>query len=443
MGTVTGTKPQSQELTVTGGSASGGCVWIEDNEVTEAPADAGTPAVEVTPRAVDQQSCLHVDSGEQQTLTVEITPERAANGVTSGTLTIALASDTNPDLLRTSVSWTAPLQKPVDSKKAVELTAILMAIGLLFPLLLMLLLNWLTAKFPPPSQLKVAKLAVVVTASGAVFRRDRTSGGLVVDTSDFTAIDGATRTRSFDVHGVRFHGKVSLSPFAAPVGRASKTEFALGSLPPATTGPELDTTPVPFGLAGAGVVLLPVTALDEALEPAAVTSDVSPNQGRLTVGGSRPLPTTIDEQITVTDHLTARPRPDLEVTLLLFVPAGMLGQYAKHFDAHHSDVAAIVDSLFEVRRKHLAHRAATNLRKRTGKPDAHSAAPSAAAAPGEGPPSRIRLAAGPPPSAPHPQPAPTPSASGRTSDAAEPSIATSPAPSSTNDPFGPPPGRTR
>lgn len=332
-GTITGTDPKVLELRVRGGDESGGCVWVDNAEVGQSPDDAKTVNVEFDPAAASADSCLHVAAGQAATLAVKVAPTSPANGVTAGDLSITLVSDNNPDVLRTSVAWSAQLEKPLDAAKAAWVTAVLLLVGFLLPLLLMWLLNWVTARFDPPGELRMARIPVLVTSSGNVSRRDSPSPGVAVQVADFVGIDGSSKTRSFSVRGLDFRSRVPKWPVSAPYGEVQSEGCAVGSLPPPAVGRQEDTAPVPFGLAGTAIVLIPDKVLDDAVGSSReVAAAGSTRLGIAADGGAKGGTGT---------------RADLAIDLVLFARATNLAGYAKHFDGHRTEIAAVVDALYE------------------------------------------------------------------------------------------------
>ena len=225
---VTGTEPSEALVTVRGGRSSGGCVWLQENKVAQAPDDAGAVAVTPRPAATNKKTCLRVGAGETKTLRLRLTPSAATNGSAAGNVQLALVSDTNPDLLRTRIGWSAHLQKPLNPALRDRVFVILMVLGLLLPLLLMWLINWLTAKFDPPSELKYATVKAMVSADGTVFRTDAKEAGLGVRPDDFKALNVYGRPRNFVGGPVHFSSRMPWSPFAAPRGEASATGYTVG-----------------------------------------------------------------------------------------------------------------------------------------------------------------------------------------------------------------------
>lgn len=447
---VTGTSAQSASLVVRGGDRSGGCAWFEGAQVGQAPSDAGVVTVRPESGGTDAATCIHVDPGQSTTVRIVAVPTSAANGIASGSLPIALRSDTNPEVLRTAVTWSVPLQKPLDTGKAIGVTAVLMAIGLLLPLLLMWLVNWLTAKYDPMSTLKVARIPVTVSPTGTISRRDTGESGIAVKLTDFHGLDG-TSQRSFSAEGIEFTSQVSLSPFAAPTGMASAAGYGVGSLPPARVGGTLGRAPVPFGLAGSAVVLVPEPELERAQQAAEA----------LVVGALGP--TTI-ERSDAGGNPAGR-RPAIDADIVVFAPSTALRSYLSHFDGQRSSIVALVDTLRDryaldhVRRDHEGPATAETSTAPGRSSSARSGATSFDIPPppptrrstggDSGPPARTsgdrRVGGSPAPdrsNAPEPAPSPPSRRGGTTSPTASEPPLPAPPPPSTNDDFGPPPGRT-
>jgi hypothetical protein len=338
---ITGDDSGTAIITVRGGATAGGCVWFEGSQVSQAPEDAGEMVVDVEPRAVDRGTCLHVGAGQQAQLTVSIRPSASASGRAAGSLTIVLLSDADATELRTSVGWEVPLHRPLDTDRRLLIAAVLTAIGILVPLAFMWVLNFVMATFEPLSGVMVARVPAVVTTSDRVYRKGRAIvDGLCVAPEEFAPLRGNGRTRRFSVQGLQFRSRVPRLPFAAASGQVSTAAGVVGSLPPATVGRRTDSAPVPFGLAGAAVVVLSDESIGRA--PVALDATIAMALGERREEAS--------EAGTGFDSSFGR-RPDLEADLIVFAPASELDQYTSHFDRHRDAVAAVVDSLYEKRRR--------------------------------------------------------------------------------------------
>lgn len=216
-----------------------------------------------------------------------------------------------------------------------------------------------------PGELRVARLKVKVTANGDVWRVDQPQAGLTVEAREFSGIDGGSKTREFEVLEVQFQSHVSAWPLKAPTGKVRRPGFAVGSFPPPATGRAIGAARVPFGLAGTGLVLVPLEVLDRALQPESATLSLSKPAGP---SGVRALPDDVPAP-----SLTDRPRPDLDIEVWVFARALDLGRYTTHFDSHRSAVAAVITTLWRMRGEEL--RARSDIAPETSTPDSSSPEP--------------------------------------------------------------------
>lgn len=359
--TITGTKTQQAVLTVTGGDTAAGCVWFDGSQLLHGPSDAGNIRVEVDPPAVDQATCLRVDSLERRELRVRITPSHTAAGRVDGTLRFVLISDANPAQLRLAVAFEAPLEKVLDTGKAIAIWLVLMAIGLAIPVVFMWLLSALTATFEPPSSLMVARIPITITASDHVYRTGGAiDDGLTIAGSEFEPLEGEGRTRAFDVPSgshagsgapdvLHFRSRPPRNPFARAIGEVAVDEGAVASVPGPNVGKDGSAAPVPFGLAGAAVVLVSGEALDTAPVALGATIAMALGQDAGSLYPDEPAAEAGAEPGGSGSSSFGR-RPDLEATLLAFAPAGELPRYTAHFDRYRGAIAAAVDRLYELHR---------------------------------------------------------------------------------------------
>lgn len=458
---VTGTDATTAVVKVRGGASSGGCVWLEGSSVLRSPQDAGPVVVRAEPSASSKATCIKVDANQEKDLLLEVAPTSGANGSAAGNVDLALVSDTNGDLLHTTVAWQVPLEKPLDKEKAVTIFLLLMAGGMVLPLLLMWLMNWLTAGYAAPSDLKVARIGATVSSTGSVHREGRAAAGLGVESSDFAGMDGSKRVRSFEERGLRFTSHTSASPFAAPSGRVEVDGMAVGTAPPASIGAELSEAPVAFGLAGTVVVMIPLPVLDAAIVPQPVlVGAVAAAPG---LGQRRSLP---PEPTGIGSHeapdLRDVVRPELDIELVLFADAGHLARYGKHFDAQREGIAAVVDALWNKRVDQLRRAQDQTIAEAGAKPtrskhdrseppgslppDPSTAVPPTRASARGAPPRRSTVREAPPASSrsddagpPRPGAGSTPPPPSRSPKPSAPRPPSTP----NDDPFGPPPIRRR
>jgi hypothetical protein len=308
---ITGTDAATVELTVRGGDAVGGCVWVQGNQVDQVPEEARGMTVASEPAASASSTCFRVDAGQERVLTLALSPEASANGSASGELDIALVSDANPEVESQAVAWSSRLQKPLDGELAGRLFAVLMAAGILLPLILMWLVNLVTGRFASPGSLKCATVAARLGADGKLERTGPGGPDLALQHGNFKAVNESGSPRRFQVGPVVLRSRVSWSPFAAPRGEAAAEGYAVDALPTMAGRRSPGRAPVAFGLAGTTVVLV-----------AGQSFAAADARGR---------------------------RPDVDLTLLVFAPAAEVTRYATLLEEQRSAIKVVVDDLWRRR----------------------------------------------------------------------------------------------
>ncbi|WP_026909796.1 VWA domain-containing protein [Patulibacter minatonensis] len=226
-------------VTITGSSSGGGCVTFGTARVS----GPGRPTV-----ATDAGTgCVRVGRGQRRTVRVTITTkDDDATGSVDATLPITLQSDLKRGETR---SVLLRLDGEVYSKPKVALrwaiVSVLTLLGIAIPLLLLHVLNVLSARFAPPQRVRaqvvddvVVRPADVSTDRGPL-RRDWEAFGLLSDTGQSRAV------RELSVGPVALHAVASgsredrrLTLFSGPYGVATS-----------------DGRPIVGGLAGAGEVV--------------------------------------------------------------------------------------------------------------------------------------------------------------------------------------------
>ncbi|MDQ3725038.1 MAG: hypothetical protein M3335_03960 [Actinomycetota bacterium] len=137
------------ELTVTGSSVAGGCVWIDTPEL-EAP---GRVTAETDPAAASADGCLRVGKGEEQVLEVNFSSTSSETGDVSGSVPVHLSSDIVAGERTISVPVSFAISSPPNAVRRDALLVVLILFGALFPLLFLHLLNYLNARFTGPQDL--------------------------------------------------------------------------------------------------------------------------------------------------------------------------------------------------------------------------------------------------------------------------------------------------
>lgn len=167
--TIIGDGAATGTFTLVGSDIADGCVWFEP---LEAMLPDGTPTpVEISPGPTTQESCLSVPQGTTEIIEVSIDPEQAALGRVSGDLQVNLSSSTSDDVQRVSLPIRATMDVAPDAGTARNVLIALLIIGLLFPLLVLHLLNRVAARFSPPPQLLGAKSFAVRIQNGSLTQR--------------------------------------------------------------------------------------------------------------------------------------------------------------------------------------------------------------------------------------------------------------------------------
>ncbi len=232
------------------GAEEAGCVWFGDPEV-DLPEGAGD--LELTydgESASSRASCIEVPSDGNLTVVVEASPADRATGSARGVLEVHELVDGGTESV-TLVPFQFDMARGVDEARRNLLGAAMLLGGLLLPVLLLLLINALTARFQDLAAVQGTVLPVRIQGTD-IFRTDDTRHRpFRLLPADFGSLAGAGSSRRFVFGGVQFRAQASRNPFggtiamAAPEGGAEKLKGRVGSKV------ELDP-----GLAGSWVFLL-------------------------------------------------------------------------------------------------------------------------------------------------------------------------------------------
>jgi hypothetical protein len=133
-------------------------------------------------------------------------------------------SDVSREVRQVDVPFSFSMTKPVNQAKRLGLFLALLVPGLLIPLLLAYVANWLTARFQPV-RIATSALVPVIVKGGGLFRRQ--PGGAVGESFHLSAddFDGNVppthgRARRIEHRGYEFRARTSASPFSGPHGEA-------------------------------------------------------------------------------------------------------------------------------------------------------------------------------------------------------------------------------
>jgi hypothetical protein len=178
---IAGTGSTRGVLTVTGGRARG-CAWIPPATV-QGP---GGVSVSYKPRA-SAAECLAVGPGEQREIVVMFTAAEETTGTVRADLPVRLRSEVAGAVGTTEIPASFELFPPPDIAKRVSIIVALVLLAALFPVLLLYLLNLLTARFTASQKLLALARDVRVRTAGGVENAE--GGPLSARYNEFDAVD--------------------------------------------------------------------------------------------------------------------------------------------------------------------------------------------------------------------------------------------------------------
>ncbi len=167
---------------------------------------------EISNQGVDVNGCLPIRQGEISQLTLEVANPVTANSDVIRGVPITYFSDAEPGknfTLNAEVNFKSGIPGPAGLWKI-----ILTVLGILLPLILIYLLNWLVTLLNVGSQLKRNVYNVKVTPDGGYTAIDGST--LVSDDLDFKGMHQQGDVRTFTDNGFTFKAKVSKLVFPGP-----------------------------------------------------------------------------------------------------------------------------------------------------------------------------------------------------------------------------------
>jgi hypothetical protein len=319
---VVGTKKVSTDLTVLGGEISGGCIWFEGDPITETkPDSAGRIVVSAETMGNSPDTCLQVKPSETVKVPLTLVADKQANGAASGTMKIAMKTDKNPDVVNTTIEWRVPLEKSVDEGTKWLVFGLLMAIGILLPLIVMWVINAVTGRFDPPGKLRVGQIAATISPSGLISRRGD-AAPIELQGTDFQLLSGESRSSGFTARGLEINRKLSVNPFVSPRGEVRSGGAGVGALIPVSAGSSFEVAALPFGLAGVIVVRITKDAIAKSEALAARQERAQDDSGAKKARSG-----------------------NLEVDLFVFVPATNLRGYLDLVAKRSRQISDLVDAV--------------------------------------------------------------------------------------------------
>jgi len=296
---VQGTAPVTRTLTLTGPSTGGGagCVWLDSAKVF--PLKGGPMSTKVTP-ASSKANCIHVGVHARKKVVVTIAPGSAATGWGKGNLTFALVPNNGERPLVTKLPVAFDVVSAPNVARAITVFVGLLLAGILLPIGLLALLNWIGARFQPPQLIRYLVADVTVDPSGEVAADDTgrpldASPAAFVGAEHVLINEAAIRgERAFSVDRFTFatrtlgaRGERHLSLLRGPYGvvSAGGRRVVAGSDPRVVESFDgAGTHEVPLGLAGTWVFLPEIQAEDiDDWDPSGQRSKAPVLRGRLLV----------------------------------------------------------------------------------------------------------------------------------------------------------------
>lgn len=200
-------------LTVVGGEQAG-CAQVGNLVTRRLPDGVNT----VTSRASDT-SCVVVAKGERREVTLTITPNGAGTGQVTGQLPVTLQDSAGHDI-KVNIPVTGHLIVPIDKTKRLRLFVVLLAIGVLVPLVVMYVIAWLGGRLRPIGEIRYVTIPVDVTASKVLADKPLSGADWILAVRPVP--DGEADAASIAIpQGPKIDRHLSRSPFGAPTAAAT------------------------------------------------------------------------------------------------------------------------------------------------------------------------------------------------------------------------------
>lgn len=304
MASLTGTGTTATDVIAIGGKKDG-CVWFGPTKVADAPDGSRPVSVSVDgQKPVGEGSCIKIAAGASKTVSVGASPAGRASGTVRGTVELHERTD-GAQASTTQMAFRFDLARGVDQTRRLLLALALAAGGLALPMLLLFVINNLTARFQDLDAVAGTALPVTVRGKRILRRRDGRLVPLSLGAKDFGSLSGTGSNRRFRFGGVEFWARAARNPFAAtmamaaPEGGAEKLKGGAGSrveLDPALAGSwvfllDPDRTRAAGDEAAEGLLIGFVAEEDTAAQAARMLPDI---QERLP-GTARELSGLVDE----------------------------------------------------------------------------------------------------------------------------------------------------
>ncbi|MGN6692546.1 MAG: hypothetical protein ACTHN0_00065, partial [Aquihabitans sp.] len=246
MPSLTGKGTTTIEMTLVGGE-SDGCAWFGKAVVPEPPEGAAPVVVTLADgKALPAEGdCIAVPKGQLVPVTIEAAPDGRASGTVEGTITVFEKVDGQDKASTTEVPFRFDMARSVDQAQRLLLSILMLIAGLGLPMLALILLNAITARFQDLDAVRGVALPVQVQQK-QIFRVDGSyARPFALRADDFGSLATTGNNRRFTFGGVEFRARASRNPFeatiamAAPEGGTTKLKGKVGSrveLDPALAG---------------------------------------------------------------------------------------------------------------------------------------------------------------------------------------------------------------
>jgi hypothetical protein len=229
---IVGSGTATGELSVAGGRSPGECVWLTVSFGQTVP-DSGAPTTRFTPDATAPSRCLSIAPGRTTTVRIDTRPRLVRSGVDQGIVTASLTAPGMPTRM-VAIPVRFVMESPINAGKRWTLFATIVVGGVLFPLLLLWLVSWLSARFTAPGQRRWAERGVVVTENAVLDATTRRPIHDVLDGSSFEAMASSVPTGrcvGFTHGPLTFGRRIPLLPWSLPYGTVrSAGAFVLTSI---------------------------------------------------------------------------------------------------------------------------------------------------------------------------------------------------------------------
>jgi hypothetical protein len=254
MTSVTGVGTARGTLIVAGDPQFSGRVCLEAVDYPTSPPIDASQLV-----STREGTCADVAAGRRAELPFAVHVRQQAYGRVEGRLHLVLTG-ANGRTTAAVVPFTFTMVRPVDTATRNELFVLLLAVGVVSPLVLLWVLGFRSAAFLLPGGVRAARLRVRVFPDGSL-RRLEPSGeappfAFVEDDFHDAGIPPG-RVRSFDWIDLRFDARGPLNPFVAPHGEVSVDgQFVTASEGVLRTRRSVTKGRVPLTLPGVWVFVL-------------------------------------------------------------------------------------------------------------------------------------------------------------------------------------------